>query len=440
MVVLRFTVVWLLAVTSTARSLKRSNSRRQEGPVDPDTAKDCTYYDTALDSSFTCKFFEDNWIISHEDFVDWNPSVKSDCSGIKIGNSYCVEVNNGLPRPTSIKPTPTLPPSTTKPSSTGSPKPSPTQDGLIATCNKFYFAIAGDTCNKIVSAQGISLADFLAWNPAVGDDCSGLWAKTYYCVGIPGGGSITTRPPTPSTSSGPSKPSPTQDGLIATCNKFYFAVAGDTCNKIVSAHGISLSTFIAWNPAVGDDCSGLWAKTYYCVGIPGSTPSPSSSSPPKTTTPAGPSPTQDGIAKDCKVFYKAKGGDTCQKIVDSYGGTFGLADFLKWNPAVGSDCRGLLAEYYYCVGIPGTPTTKPPTTPSSTARPPTTTCNPSAPTPTQPGALCGCKKWHKVVQGNTCATIIQQYGIPAANFYAWNPEVGEGCKTLWRDYYVCVGR
>ncbi|RYO89763.1 hypothetical protein DL766_002650 [Monosporascus sp. MC13-8B] len=89
------------------------------------------------------------------------------------------------------------------------------------------------------------------------DDCSGLWAKTYYCVGVPG---TPTAPPT--TPTGNPKPSPTQDGLIDTCIRFYLAVAGDTCDKIVKAHGtFKFDQFLKWNPAVGKDCSGLWAKT-----------------------------------------------------------------------------------------------------------------------------------------------------------------------------------
>jgi hypothetical protein len=45
--------------------------RRQDGPVDPGTASDCTYYDTALDSTYTCEYFEFNWGLSHEDFVSY---------------------------------------------------------------------------------------------------------------------------------------------------------------------------------------------------------------------------------------------------------------------------------------------------------------------------------------------------------------------------------
>lgn len=376
----------LLAGSVTAAATEKA--RRQDGPVDSGTAADCSFWETALDSSYTCAYFQDSWGISAADFLDWNPGVKADCSGIKVGNAYCVEVNFGLPRPTSTTNKPPISTTTTTtatiPTSTGPTKPSPTQSGLIDTCTTFYKVVENDTCDKIVRAYGtFTFADFLLWNPDVKSDCMGLWLDYYYCVGVPG---------TPT-----SKPTTTGPALT-------------------------------------------------------------------TTAPAGPSPTQSGIIGTCQRYYLAQDGDTCQKIVDTYG-TFTLAQFLSWNPAVGSDCFQLFRGYYYCVGksepyddktsshacmwffgldsnislkgIPGTPTTRPPTT--TTAPPPANTCNPTAPTPTQPTATCGCKKWHKVASGNTCDTIIRQYGITSANFNKWNPNVGTDCRSLWLDYYVCVG-
>jgi hypothetical protein len=116
-----------------------------------------------------------------------NPSVKDDCSGIKVGNSYCVEVNNGLPRPTSKKSSTTVPTTTIKPTPTGIKKPSPMQPGLIESCTDFYFAEANDRCEIIVAKYGtFTYEDFVKWNPAVGPTCGGIWAQTYYCVGVPG--------------------------------------------------------------------------------------------------------------------------------------------------------------------------------------------------------------------------------------------------------------
>ncbi|KAK1751128.1 hypothetical protein QBC47DRAFT_417548 [Echria macrotheca] len=199
-------------------------SRRQLGPIDPSTDKDCTFYAEAIDKTYTCKYIEEENHVSHSDFVAWNPSVKSDCSGIKVGNSYCVEVNFGEPR-TTLVPTPTTTTTTlktstssskssTKPTTTptsttttrkqttptptptpttpGPAKPSPTQAGLISTCTSFYQAQKGDTCWALANQKfpgTFSLDDFYAWNPAVHTDCSGLQAggavELYvFCAGV----------------------------------------------------------------------------------------------------------------------------------------------------------------------------------------------------------------------------------------------------------------
>lgn len=43
----------------------------QSGPVDPSTTPDCTFFDTAVDESYTCDHIEAIWQISHADFVRW---------------------------------------------------------------------------------------------------------------------------------------------------------------------------------------------------------------------------------------------------------------------------------------------------------------------------------------------------------------------------------
>jgi hypothetical protein len=103
---------------------------------------------------------------------------------MQIGHSYCVEVNNGLPRPTSIKPSSSV---IRTPTPTTTPKPAPTQTGLIKTCTKFHKAVTNDNCDAIVAKYGtFTFAQFLTWNPAVGSDCAGLWLDYYYCIGVPG--------------------------------------------------------------------------------------------------------------------------------------------------------------------------------------------------------------------------------------------------------------
>lgn len=44
---------------------------RQDGPVDPGTPEDCTFWDTAYTADQTCEYFEASWGVSHKDFVSW---------------------------------------------------------------------------------------------------------------------------------------------------------------------------------------------------------------------------------------------------------------------------------------------------------------------------------------------------------------------------------
>jgi hypothetical protein len=330
---------------------------------------------------------------------------------------------------------------------TGTPKPAPTQPGLIASCTNFYFAVANDNCNKIVASYGtFTYDDFIAWNPAVGASCDGIWRDTYYCVGIPG--TPSSRPsasavPTATNSAGPPKPSPTQAGLISSCTSFYFAASGDNCDKIVRAYGtFTLGDFVSWNPAVKSDCSGIWADTYYCVGIPGTpttrpvtTSAPISTTTKPTTTGNGvstPLPTQPGMVTNCNKFHWIAQGVTCNQVISYQKIT--LADFAQWNPTVRSDCTGMQAEVNVCVGVIGTS--------STTVKPsPTTSAGNGiqTPQPTQPGMVTNCKKFHFAAKGVVCSQIISYQKITLADFVKWNPGVGSDCRNMWADTQFCVG-
>ncbi|KAL5586885.1 hypothetical protein FOVSG1_012021 [Fusarium oxysporum f. sp. vasinfectum] len=163
---------------------------------------------------------------------------------IPEGHSYYVEVNHGQPEEPVVTST-----KASEPKPTEELKPSPTQDGLIESCTSFYKAKKGDTCPKIIAEYGTFDFDtFFKWNPAIEFDCSGIWANTWYCVGVPGtptaaptkvAGMSTTPKPI-----GPSKPSTTQDGLIDSCVSFHQAGKGETCAKIISNFGtFNFNTF-----------------------------------------------------------------------------------------------------------------------------------------------------------------------------------------------------
>ncbi|RDW91796.1 hypothetical protein BP5796_01190 [Coleophoma crateriformis] len=105
-------------------------------------------------------------------------------------------------------------------------------------------ATSTDTCPSIASAYGITLAQFYAWNPAVGLSCGNLWSNEYYCVATSSssgsGSSITTPMPHPA-------------NMESGCT-------------IETAYDISASDFDTWNPDVGTNCAfGVWLNYYYCV-------------------------------------------------------------------------------------------------------------------------------------------------------------------------------
>lgn len=111
--------------------------------------------------------------------------------------------------------------------------------------------------------------------------------------------------------------------------------------------GISMSQLMSWNKAIDKDCNGLWAEYYICTKIKGVQPTTTTSGTPNA--PTAPAATQPGIVKDCHDWYVAQKGDSCTTIVAHYG-NINTELFVKYNPAVGSDCAGLWAQYAYCVG------------------------------------------------------------------------------------------
>ncbi|KAI4087855.1 MAG: hypothetical protein LQ339_008802 [Xanthoria mediterranea] len=72
-----------------------------------------------------------------------------------------------------------------------------TQPGINSNCNKFVRANNGDTCYDTAMANGITLAQLITWNPALGgadgSDCPTKFLAGYdYCVR--GNGAGTTNP------------------------------------------------------------------------------------------------------------------------------------------------------------------------------------------------------------------------------------------------------
>jgi len=204
------------------------------------------------------------------------------------------------------------------------------------------------------------------------------------------------------------------------------------------------------NPSLAAGCS-LKAGNSYCVeqngGKPpagGSTTSRTTTASPATSTGNGlatPTPIQDGMVKGCSKFHLVVQGDGCTSIGSKYG--VSMAQLFAWNPAIGSNCNNLWLETHLCVGVVGGATATATATTLTTARTTATTTRTAGngittPTPTQEGMASNCDRFHLVVSADRCNSIASTYGVSLADFYRWNPAVGDRCLSLWVDTFVCV--
>jgi len=120
-----------LLLASDVYAIPRAHRiRRQDGPTPSGTISDCTYFVDAA-SGDTCASVAAAWGITTAQFIMYNPSVKSNCSGLMIGDSYCVEEDYGKgPASTSTSAST----STTGPISTTTLGPTPEQSGIASNC------------------------------------------------------------------------------------------------------------------------------------------------------------------------------------------------------------------------------------------------------------------------------------------------------------------
>ncbi|KNG47745.1 hypothetical protein TW65_05484 [Stemphylium lycopersici] len=140
--------------------------------------------------------------------------------------------------------------------------PSPLQPGIVPNCDQYYFVKSGEICIDIAGANGISLEQFLEWNPTVGDTCANLLADHYACISVKGHTPTPTNPP-----NGIETPRPIQPGMVGNCDEFRLVESGETCSVIQEEFDVSLEDLVRWNPAIGDDCTSMWAATNLCVGV-----------------------------------------------------------------------------------------------------------------------------------------------------------------------------
>ncbi|KAJ4005459.1 hypothetical protein NW752_002292 [Fusarium irregulare] len=201
--------------------------------------------------------------ISLADFVKWNPAVGRECELLWAGTNACVGVIGATPSlTTTTKPKPV----TTTIKGNGIKTPEPIQEGMVSNCNKWHFVGDTTTCQGIISYNKITLDDFVAWNPAVGKGCSHLWKGTHACVGVVGS-NPKPKPTATAPSNGVKTPLPIQEGMVKNCVTFHYISSTTTCQALLKYRKITIDQFFKWNPAVKEDCSGLWKETNACVGV-----------------------------------------------------------------------------------------------------------------------------------------------------------------------------
>ncbi|TIC99389.1 LysM domain-containing protein [Colletotrichum higginsianum] len=274
----RYCGSWNLQATRTVTETDPATTTSGDGGSTPPAATHSGQpadFDTwhVVVSDDSCHSVADGAGISLDQFYDWNPAVSRDCStNFWLGQAYCVGISGDVGGTGTTKPptTTSAAPTTSKPS-----PPGPTHTSQPSNCNKWDIVESGDACGLLAESNGISLNQFLTWNPAVSSDCvANLWLGQAYCVGVSGSGTISTSSSTALTRTtttsavNPTPPAPTHEGQPSNCNKWNVVQSGDGCASMAQDNGISLNQFYDWNPAVSRDCvTNFWLGQAYCVGV-----------------------------------------------------------------------------------------------------------------------------------------------------------------------------
>ncbi|KEY64329.1 hypothetical protein S7711_09874, partial [Stachybotrys chartarum IBT 7711] len=169
------------AITGLPTHLPRAQGTRRDCYIYMDGTE--LQYDMSWGSFLSaCAEIAGVWEIALDELHNWNPSLDPTSTDCVFSEelSYCMaayEKTNtytGEPETTMTA----LPPPTTT-SSTTAVEPSPTElpirDGAAENCVRYFDVITGMTCQEVLDANGMIIAEFYALNPAVGDQCWYLW-------------------------------------------------------------------------------------------------------------------------------------------------------------------------------------------------------------------------------------------------------------------------
>ncbi|KAI0449631.1 hypothetical protein F5B21DRAFT_509009 [Xylaria acuta] len=300
-------------------------------------------------STDTCYSIQDKFSLLYSQIIAWNPSLGVGCQGLKstVGYVICVSTPGGnwinpntsdtstvapppisLPQPTLL--TGSLAAMTMLPAATYIPYSSnettPYANLTRMDCISYITApflvnitdnnntVTSSSCSNAAAAYGVSLSDFLLWNPALnGTNPCVLADNTKYCA-------QTTAVQA-------------QD-ITEYCIQSQIPDPGYDCISFAAQAGIDPEQFVLWNPTVGSDCSNFLPGLQYCVAVYHYQ--------------------QPGITSNCNQFAVANDtnwvNSPCQIIETKFG--LSHARFVAWNPAVLDNCTQIYSGYDYCVSIP----------------------------------------------------------------------------------------
>ncbi|CCF47753.1 LysM domain-containing protein, partial [Colletotrichum higginsianum] len=165
----RYCGSWNLQATRTVTETDPATTTSGDGGSTPPAATHSGQpadFDTwhVVVSDDSCHSVADGAGISLDQFYDWNPAVSRDCStNFWLGQAYCVGISGDVGGTGTTKPptTTSAAPTTSKPS-----PPGPTHTSQPSNCNKWDIVESGDACGLLAESNGISLNQFLTWNPA----------------------------------------------------------------------------------------------------------------------------------------------------------------------------------------------------------------------------------------------------------------------------------
>ncbi|KAI8938745.1 hypothetical protein NX059_004612 [Plenodomus lindquistii] len=420
-----------------------------------------------------CNMMTLKFAISLDDFMFLNTGINSNCTNLFAKESYCIQavgdINNYPGRPglisVTINPNESFTgvPFTMLPNATITLDPRPTQlplaIGVRDDCSFYFkgdeyqyspdvFGYWNSNCEIAASNYNVDFDSFISWNSIttnITNPACVFQVGLRYCGswGLSPTQTTTEEPEPTGTNTGPQPPAPTHEGQPEDCDGWHVVISSDSCQSVADNAGISLATFLEWNPAVNDDCTeNFWLGQAYCTHREGqgisTTASQSASTTASTTTakPTAPAPTHTGQPADCNKWDVVAEGDSCGSLASENG--ISVDQFYTWNPAVSKDCiTNFWLGQAYCVGVSGDTTTSS----SKRSSTPSTTASPTPPAPTHTGQPSDCNKWDVVVTGDNCGTMAADNGITVDQFYVWNPAVSKECVTnFWLGQAYCVGR